>query len=170
MSNLEGKFRARATDVQLGTTKSGADTIGVAFELLDHPNMYVTWYGYFTEKTTERTFDSLRYCGWTGDDLSDLSGITNNEVEIVIEQETYEGKTRAKVQWVNRAASTKAQVSNVMSDEQKRAFSARMKGAALASKSRVGIVNNPVQPSAPKSTANGGVAPGAGADDDEIPF
>jgi hypothetical protein len=149
----EGKYKARATDAKLGVAQTGNDTVAVAFELLDHPGEHITWYGYFTEKTVDRTMESLRYCGWQGDDVSDLTGISSNEVEIVIEhEEDREGKTRARVKWVNRAGSSKAQLKNEMNDAQKKAFAARMKGAALASRAKI----------PPKNTTS--------TEDDPIPF
>jgi hypothetical protein len=133
-----GKYRARATDAKLGVAQTGSDTVAVAFELLDQPGQHITWYGYFTEKTVDRTMESLRYCGWEGDDVSDLSGIDANEVEIVVEHEDdKEGKPRARVKWINRAGSSKAQLKTEMNDAQKKAFAARMKGAALASRSKI---------------------------------
>src|SRR6185436_7953269 len=133
-----GKYRARATDAKLGVAQTGSDTVAVAFELLDHPGNHITWYGYFTEKTVERTMEALRYCGWTGDDVSDLAGIDANEVELVIEhEEDQKGTMRARVKWVNRPGSSKAQLKTEMNDSQKRSFAAKMKGYALASKAKI---------------------------------
>ena len=147
----EGRYRARATDAKLGVAQTGSDTVAVAFELLDHPGQHITWYGYFTEKTVERTMESLRYCGWENDDVSNLSGISSNEVELVIEHEDdKEGKPRARVKWINKTGSSKAQLKTEMNDAQKKSFASKMKGYALASRAKI----------PPKSDTNG----------DDLPF
>src|ERR1043165_6427356 len=98
-----GNYRARATAAELGFTSKGSEQIAVSFELLDHPGQFVTWYGGFsTEKKgdakmtqCERTFESLRFCGWDKDDLTNLDGIDTNEVSLTIaNEEDLEGKLR----------------------------------------------------------------------------
>lgn len=98
-----GVYRARAVKGGLGETAGGQEQVAVEFELLDEgfQNQGITWFGYFTEKSFEITMKALRACGWQGDNINDLVGLTSNTVELVIEKETYEGKTRSKVKWVN---------------------------------------------------------------------
>ena len=62
----------------------------------------ITWFGYFTDAAWERTVESLRTCGWSGSDVSNIEDLGANEVELVIEDDTYDGKTRAKVKWINK--------------------------------------------------------------------
>src|SRR4051812_5203366 len=81
--------------------------IVVNFEITtaEYAGNRIDWFGFLTDKTTERTIESLRYAGWRGSDLSDLSDLSRDDtpvVEVVIEHEEYEGKSRPKVQWVNR--------------------------------------------------------------------
>lgn len=118
----------------LGMTGNGKECVGVEFEFVgqDGQTHYLPWYGYFTEKTTERTIESLRFCGWTGTDLGNLSeiGQADVKVNIVVENEEYEGKTRAKIQWVNRAGGLA--LANPLDDNQRKAFAAKMKGAVLS--------------------------------------
>jgi hypothetical protein len=127
-----GTYVARATDWDLGTTDNGKDYIGVFFKIEEGEFLgeTITWYGYFTEKTEQRTIESLRYCGWEGHDFTKLEGLSRNPVKIVIDEEEYEGKKRLKVQWVNRLGSMA--IKNTMDDKKRAAFSARMKGAAMA--------------------------------------
>jgi hypothetical protein len=101
---LKGRFRAKAKTWDFGESEKGTEQIAVDFEIVDgdERGRRITWYGYFTEKTEERTIESLRICGWVGDDISGIVDLPN-EVELVIEPETYEGKTRSRVKWVNRA-------------------------------------------------------------------
>ncbi len=93
----------------------------------------------------ERSIESLQYCGWVGDDLSEFSdkglhGLDKNEVEIVVELEEYtdkEGNPRVspKVQWVNRAGGY-LNVSQAMNPDAAQSFGDRMRGLVLATKSK----------------------------------
>lgn len=59
---------------------------------------------YFTEAAAPHSFSRLRACGWTGSDLSDLTGIDANEIDIKVFYETWtaanggDGKERLKVE------------------------------------------------------------------------
>src|ERR1700736_383965 len=107
----KGYYRGRATGAVLDHTKEGKPCIVVDFEVLEegYEGQHIPWYGYFTDASVDRTMDSLRYCGWNGDDLSVFAGdqpvmvegLNSQEVSLDIAVETYEGKTRSKVQWVN---------------------------------------------------------------------
>lgn len=126
-----GKYRGRATNWALGTTSTGKEQVAVAFSLLDDhvTGQSITWYGYFTDGTFDRTIGSLRHCGWEGDDLTDLQGLDANEVELVVEQEEYNGQWAAKVKWVNRFG---AAVKSQMAPDTAKAFASRMKGRIVA--------------------------------------
>lgn len=136
------KIKARATGATLAKTKNGDPQIAVAFELDDGRNM--TWFGYFTEKTKERTVKSLRYCGWTCDDIDVLTGLGSEEVELVVEAEEYGGVTRDKIQWVNRIGGG-LEVQNPMADGEASAFAKSLKGFILS--------QNKKTPSAKKNSA-----------------
>jgi hypothetical protein len=125
-----GRYRAKAVQAALGETSTGKPQVGIEFELLDHPGQTINYFGYFTDETFSRTVESLRACGWSSDDLSDLTGIDTNEVSLVVEHEEYDGKTRAKVRWVNRTGglALKAQ----MPADKAKAFGAQMKGRIKA--------------------------------------
>src|SRR5262249_11788611 len=121
-----------------GLSGTGKEQVAVRFRMTEgeHEGKTVLWYSYFnTQENATRTLNSLRACGWIGDDLSDLQGIENNEVEIVLEVEEYEGKTRTKVRWVNAMGGGPI-LTKRMSDAEKKAFSARMKGLAVALRTR----------------------------------
>jgi hypothetical protein len=162
----EGTFRARAVDADLGWTQGGKPQVAVTFEILEGEDTgrNITWYGYFTDRTKERTIESLRFCGWKGDDISDLSSVNGDgEVSLVIEHEEYEGKTRAKVQWVNGGG---ARLAKPMDANDAKAFAAKLKGivAGVDAKMKSG------------GGRGGGPAPSLGdeapppIDDDDIPF
>jgi len=166
-----GTYRARGVTAALGLTSKGSEQVAVELTLLEGENegKSITWYGYFTDKTTERTLDSLRHLGWEGDDLADLTGIDRNEVNVVIEDEQDDrGEYRSRVRWINRAGGLA--LKERLQGDQLKAFSARMKGAVLAHKQKSG---------APRSNGNGGGQrrpPSRGSDrppppeDDDLPF
>lgn len=90
---------------QIGYSKNkGTPQIAVCLEILRGPyaGQRITWMGYFTDKTEERTLQSLRLLGFEGADIDKFeSQRPTNEVIAVVEHETYEGKLRAKVAWIN---------------------------------------------------------------------
>lgn len=142
----EGKYRARVKFADFGFTSGGSEQVQVVFDLLDpdYDGETVPWWGYFTEKTAERTMQSLRYCGWKGDDVTNLEGISDNEVEVVVEHNTYNGKTNARVAWVNRPGSGGIAIKAPMADAQRKAFAKKMK--ALAVKTAKEMVDKPAAP------------------------
>ena len=90
--------------VQFGETKSGTEQVAVVFELLGGPDAgsRITWHGYFSDKATKRTLATLKLLGFTGDDLMALyTQRLNQQVSLTIEHEEYNGKTSAKIKWVN---------------------------------------------------------------------
>ncbi len=94
------------TFVQFGKTNSGKTFVLLNFEILDGPSAgkTISWRGFFTtEKAEKRTVESLRYCGFRGEELSAASAQElDQEVSIAIDHEEYEGKVRDRVKWVNR--------------------------------------------------------------------
>src|SRR4051812_34947432 len=75
---------------QFGKSKGkGTPQVVVAFEILrgPHAGQVISWFGYFTdnETATNRTLESLRICGFTGDDLDQFHAQKpENEVAIVV--------------------------------------------------------------------------------------
>lgn len=99
--------------------------------MLDHPGESLTWYGFFTDKTLDRTVESMRACGWQGVDLTDLSGMDANEVVLVVEHETDEsGAIRPRVRWVNSQGGLA--MSNALAGDDLAAFAATMRGRIAA--------------------------------------
>ena len=128
-----GTYKAKAKRALLGKASTGKEQVGVEFELLDGSGTTIWWYGFFTDKTFERTIESLRFCGWTGVDLTDLSGLGDSEVSIVVEQEEYpkdSGQWSAKVKWVNSGdgVGMKEQLAPAAA----KSFAEQMKGRILA--------------------------------------
>jgi hypothetical protein len=107
----------------------------VTFEILDGTcvGRKVPWWGFFTAKTYERTVESLRACGFRGDDLAALmEQKIDNEVEIVVEHTEWNGTKSARVRWVNATGGTK--LANQMSVDDLRAFAAIIKAKVAAIK------------------------------------
>ena len=171
----EGKYKARPVEAGLGESKAGNPQAAVLFRIIggEHDNSTITWYGSFsknkgegTKTPLQRTVESLRACGWQGDDLSDLSSINEaNEIDVglVIEHDEYQGKVSAKVKWVNRGGGLG--LTTPMKTDSAKAFAAKMRGEVLAASKNI-------QPAKPSSHPN---APGnnqrePGSDDDEIGF
>jgi hypothetical protein len=128
-----GKYRAQAIEAALGETDTGKEQVAVRFRLLD-ADQEITWYGYFTDKTTESTFKALRTAGWKGQDLSDLTDLEAAdapEVTLVIEHEAdQQGNMRAKVRWVNGTGGLA--LKKALDPNKAKAFAARMKAQVLA--------------------------------------
>ena len=173
-----GNHRARAVEAQLGETKAGKEQVAVRFELLDLGGQSITWYGYFTDKTTESTFKALRTAGWKGMDLSDLSDLSSQEtpeVTLVVEHEQEQdeygnatGKVRARVRWVNGQGGLS--LKSALAPDKAKSFAARMKGK-LAAFDRTNGAPKPAPTHANGSRPPAPDAPPAGfQENDDIPF
>jgi hypothetical protein len=121
---------------QFGHSKEkGTPQVAVVFEILRGPDagQKVTWMGYFTDKSTERTLKALRICGFTGDDLDTFADQRpTNEVQLILENETYDGKTRVKVAWVNDPTFGGMRMENALSGSELRKFGAKFKSSLKA--------------------------------------
>lgn len=152
----KGTHKARAVDAALGMTQTGKEQVAVLFELTDGSCERITWYGYFTDATFERTVESLRYLGWTGTDLTDFIMLPSecvNEVEIVVDDEDDQrGNPVRKVRWVNSGRGVA--VRDVLDDAQARAFGARMKARVAALQAKAGAPRPAPKPQ-PQPVASG---------------
>jgi hypothetical protein len=157
--SLAGTHRARAKEWALGMSSTGKEQIGVMFAIVggEHDGRHITWFGYFTDNTVDRTIESLRHCGWSSDSLTELDTLDTNEVELVVEDEYYEGKTRSRVKWVNRPS--RLQMKGPMSAGQAQEFAQRLMGRVIAHKQKAGGG----QGQTPPSTGYGQPARGAGS-------
>ncbi len=119
MNISPGIYRARAAgitspdSVRWGVADSGNQQIAVRFVLLNEHDEEtpdaIWWVGTFSDKANEKgttatqiTLKALRNCGWRGGDLDNLAGLDSEVVELDVQEDTYEGKVRTKVRWVNR--------------------------------------------------------------------
>lgn len=129
----EGAWKVRGCGWALGTSSKGTEQVGVDLLILEGPSAgaHITYYGYFTDLTFERTVESLRLLGWTGNDLDDLTGIDRQEAIAVIEHEPDEqGEIRDRVRWINGPGGVA--MKDKMDPVAAKSFAARMKGKLLA--------------------------------------
>ena len=118
--------------VRWGKSDKGTKSVMVYFELLDGPDRgtVLPWWGYFTNKTSERTVESLRFMGFKGDDLFKAGEQELDQVvQVLVEHNTYEGKTRARIAFVNAMGGGAMTLKNPLSDKDVRAFAATMKNS-----------------------------------------
>jgi hypothetical protein len=155
-----------------------SDFVAVCFDLCDPQDPYngwsITWFGFLTDKTLDRTVEGLRYCGWEGDEIGALpelaaNGQLSQEVELVIDHEEWEGKWRAKVKWVNRPGGGTVKLEKKLTGSDLSSFSARMKGRIRTA----GAANANGRTTPQRSTGGGGSQPqhpNAPGNLDDIPF
>lgn len=124
-----GHQKARAAEWAIGVASTGNKQVAIDFELSDGKE-HITWYGSLSEAAFDRTIESLRYCGWEGDDLSNLAGLDKNEVSLDIGWDDYGGQNRLKVNWVNRVGGVA--MKDQLAGDELRAFAAQMKSRIAA--------------------------------------
>jgi len=159
-----GTHRARPIHSDFSTSGTGKKQIVVTFAMEADPNDRIRWYGFFTEKTEQRTVESLMILGWDGVDLYEFSGGlpagVDKTVELVIDEEVDQnGNPQLKVRWINEEGGLP--MKNVLGDAEARAFGASMRAKVAAMRARKGIpARRPAAPSNSTSTL----------DPDDIPF
>jgi hypothetical protein len=117
---------------QFGHSKEkGTPQVSVTLEVLrgPHAGQRISWMGFFTDSTEERTLKALRVCGFDGDDLDKFADQRpSNEVQIVVEHEEYKGVVRAKVAWINDPSfGGGMKMANALSGSELRKFGAQFK-------------------------------------------
>lgn len=86
------------------------------------------WFGYFSKAAAKRTVESLRYCGFKGDDLFDLDNQALDQgVNVLVEHNEYDGKTYARIAFVNASGGGAIQLKSPMNEKSIREFAAVMK-------------------------------------------
>lgn len=127
MSIAEGTYRGRAIagSEQYGTTSNGNDQIVLNLELTDIGETVSTFL-FFSEKAAPHSMKRLRLLGWKGNDLANLEGIDENEVDVRVFYEEYQGEQKMKVEIVSGGTVSIQQVD----DKGKKAFAAKYKALA----------------------------------------
>lgn len=155
------QYRAVANQYMLSEAGTGTAQIAVLFDVLEEgvPERQLVWYGFFTDGAFDITIKALRACGWKGTNLAEIDALPN-EVILVVEDEEYEGKIRAKVQFINEPGLA---VKNPMTPDAAKAFA-----AALASRVAAYDAAHPPrpvvrgQPARPAQPAGARLPPSAG--------
>lgn len=171
----EATYPAIVDSYQWGKTNAGKQQIVVTFKIIGEEcrGQRIPWFGVFTDNTWKRVLESLRYCGWKGDDLNNLGNL-DQEVEIQVEHSEWDGKTNARVSWVNQPGGGTIKLNNPMDDSEVAKFAAKMKKRAA----KVGEVdgakhsgsNGAPTSSAPASSGSDGSGDGDEADGEDLPF
>jgi hypothetical protein len=143
MSNLvpEGRYIAIGSPVEIEgarvwaqfgkSPEKGTPQVVVAVEILEgeESGRVLTWFGYFTDKTADRTLEALRFLGFKGEDLTTLpSQPLDQKVEIIVRHEDYNGKTQARIAWINRPGGGGFKLDKPMPANDLRMFAASLKG------------------------------------------
>lgn len=154
---------------QFGEAKNGTPQVLLHFKILDgeYQGYQLPWFGYFKKDSMERTLKSLRYAGFRGDDLTDLpEQPLDLKVSITVEHQEFDGKTYARVAWVNRPGGAGVKLASPMKGDKLRNFAAQMRRHAQQVPEIAGerADGNGAPSTAPPQTADGHPVT------DEIPF
>lgn len=131
-----GTYKATVLSHAISETKKGDPQAAISFSIESDGPQTITWYGYFTEKTTPHTIKALLACGLEGNNPAGPLKI-GKEVSIVIEHETDEetNKLRAKVRWVNNLGGIK----NVIPQDMAMAKLSSLEGAVMMARQKLNI-------------------------------
>lgn len=180
LPQVKAKYTARAIGAaQFAPSKNGNQQIAVPLEVTqgEHAGETITWIAVFHDTAdkngvtgAERIIQSLQYMGWQGDDLTELMDIDDaaamqllpNEVSISCDVETYEGKSRLKVQWVNEVGSGRFAFKEAATKNDLRSFAAQMKSTVKSMRGAGGSKPNGASSSKPQ--------PSGGSKNDDILF
>ena len=142
-----GRYTARVKDYGLATTMAGDPKVTVLFTFKDEEGKQqdMFWDGFLkSPKSKEITIDALLVCGLKGDDLTGFENGAESgkldlsrEVEIVVNHEEFNGKTRAKIAWVNRTGG--ASFKDVSPDAVKKLSGLNLKADIMARRKETGI-------------------------------
>lgn len=136
--SIVGRRKAKPIDRRWGRTKNGNEQICCTFAITEegpHKSKRLFWYGYFTEKSIDRTLESLEHCGWDGASLKELKGFGSKEVELDIGIEKgSDGNEYVVVRWVNALGDGSGRKMLELDANGLDALEARAKGAMLARK------------------------------------
>lgn len=136
MTLTVGHHKGRAISGDFGFAGTGTKQVAVLFEFTEGECQceQLTWYGFFTPATAERTVEGLRNAGCTfpNGDLCDLTGLGSVECVLVVEEDGTDdhGYPRLKIRWVNKLGGGVA-LGSRMNEADKRALAAEMRGFVL---------------------------------------
>lgn len=156
----------------LGESSTGTPCAEVMFQIqgpADYYGQTIVWYGYLSDAAIKSTLKGLRACGFQGENLDDLSTVGANQVELVIENEEYNGTTRSKVRWVNQPGGNRV----LLDPSKKKSIAAQLRGQIRAIEAADGIAPKPAARPAARPAVQVPARPTAathGPTNDDIPF
>lgn len=171
-------YTMRGVSGGLGKTKDGKPQLGIQLMVVDGDDCAgetITYYGYFSDNAKAYTFTNLRTLGWEGDDLSNLEGITKNEVRVLVAEEEYNGAYSLKVKGIYPLGG--AGLANPMSEAEAKTFAKTMMGDVISHRTggQPSAASSKPKPKAPPKNQSRRNGPDeydsfGGASDDDIPF
>jgi hypothetical protein len=169
----EGKYFAKGIAAQLtSSSEKGTPGVQVIVEIIEgeHAGERLRWDGWLTEKTEQRTLESLRTLGWSTDMLDDLQGIGATECSIIVEHEQgTDGKNYARVQWINKIGGAKLKEDQKMSASAAKQLAQRFQSKARGiAKSGATPAKAPAKPA--EKSADPGFEDGGSYGDSGAPF
>lgn len=168
-----GRHQVTVVDHALGKSGTGTPHVSVLFEDINGDR--ITWYGYLSDRAIEFTLKALGVLGWDPQEhngnlatLNSTNVLCGAGAEIVVEEETFEGKTRPKVQWVNELGGGSLEA---MAETEAETFAASLRKKILSAP-KPKVVSHPGPAKAAEPAAQPAAAGGAPADDfdDDLPF
>lgn len=188
---IEAKYLARACGAAQFEQGANNMQIAVPFEIVDETGEFhgqtITWFATLHDtpdkkgKTgRQRVVESLVYMGFQSDDLTELMEISDDQaralmpelVELVVAPDEFEGVTRLKVRWVNRAGGSRAGFKKPLSKDEMRSFAAQMRGTLKNARGGAAPAkaSTPQQSRAATTGWTGNKGGGSAPPDDGIPF
>lgn len=127
-----GRHRATCFGYELSySSVKGTPQIALGFRMSPgdaDERRVITHFRFFTDAALEYAVKDLRTLGWKGDDLGSIDEAElANEVELVVEHEVgQDGKTRAKVVFVNAIGGGMLRSETPMDEKQRKDFGREM--------------------------------------------
>ncbi len=162
-----GKYKAQVVACSYGISPNkGTPYVQLVFSVLEDAELEgdrVDWFGWLSQPVdssdeqlaksaaqAERVAKSLVTCGYGGDDPEDFAsgdaGLVPSIVQIDVQHEEFQGKTKAKVAWINA-------VGQPLADDKKASLRAAMKNAFGAARAEAGAPAKPTQRQVPSAAA-----------------
>jgi hypothetical protein len=157
------KLPAKLVTYSIGLASTGREQIGILFEVTEGElqGRELTWFGSFTPESFPITVKTLRELGWSAQNVGTLRTELRlgTLVQLVCEPETFNGRERLRVKFVNRRGVVR--MDQHMTKEQRSAFSKEvqeMLDKGLGEPRQAGTTGGEATPE------------GRFSDDDDIPF
>ena len=131
-----GTYKAAVLNHAITETREGKPQATVTFSFESNGEAHtITYFGSFSERAAPHTIKALLNCGLQGNNPAGPLQI-GKEVQIVVEEEIgQDGKTRAKVRWVNQLGSVK----NMIAPELAKTRLSQLEGAVMSARQELNI-------------------------------